>query len=30
MSLVMKVLEGERDVEANLNYNFFDCRQRSS
>uniref|UniRef100_A0A0D9UY17 Receptor-like serine/threonine-protein kinase n=1 Tax=Leersia perrieri TaxID=77586 RepID=A0A0D9UY17_9ORYZ len=24
MSLVMKVLEGERDVEANLNHNFFD------
>lgn len=30
MLLVMKVLEGESDVEANLNYNFFDCRQRSS
>jgi hypothetical protein len=24
MSLVVKVIEGEKDVEANLDYNFFD------
>lgn len=39
MSLVVKVIEGERDVEANLDYNFFDlspaisvpvCRSTSS